>query len=459
VKPLCVAILILAGAAAAQTTPNPLVPPATRVLNCNTSGCHAPIVEHKVLHGPAAIAACDACHEYQDPAAHSFVMKRQGSALCTFCHVGADAKLALISHEPFAQGDCTGCHDPHGSHDSMLLKADTQAGLCARCHDGAIAGTHMHTPAAQGNCLGCHGAHGADHKGLLSREGRDLCMTCHEDTRQRMQTAAHAHDPATGDCLQCHDAHASDFEDHLRLAPRALCADCHEPILQMATHASVKHSAVLDGKACLNCHEPHASDHDGLLHDNPIGACLACHDKPIVLEDRTVAAVSEIESEGAVRHGPVAKGLCTGCHELHGSEHGMLLAANYSRNFYESFSLDHYALCFKCHAQELVLNPQTATETNFRNGEKNLHFVHVQQDRLGRSCRSCHATHASHSPLHVVDSVKFGQWELPLNFMQTDTGGSCNSGCHRPATYDRVNATPGILLNGAGVTPPPNPGG
>lgn len=442
--------LACAGAAWTQvggTTASPAtVPPTTRVQDCTTSGCHGPIIDHRVMHGPAAIAACTACHEYADPAAHAFVMKRQGSALCTFCHVGADSHLGLVAHKPFVEGDCTGCHDPHGSHDKMLLKAESQSALCARCHDGVIRGSHVHTPAMDGNCLSCHGAHGAEHKGLLNRAGRDMCLTCHQDTQDRMRAAAHPHEPAQGDCLQCHDAHGSDFEAHLLKAPRALCASCHEPQVMLATHAPFKHSAVLEGRSCLNCHQAHASDHDGLLHDNPIASCMSCHSEPIVLEGRTIAAVSEIMAEGAFRHGPVRKDLCTGCHELHGSSHAMLLSANYTGNFYEPFSVDHYALCFRCHAQELVLNERTGTETNFRNGEQNLHFVHVNRDRLGRSCRSCHATHASQSPLHVVDSVKFGQWELPLGFTQTESGGSCNSGCHRPATYDRLMATEGIQM-------------
>lgn len=434
------AILIMAIAGGASGEPVP----TTRVLNCTTAGCHSDITDHDVLHGPAAISACNACHEYDRPEDHTFVFKRRGAALCTFCHVGADTQLGLVGHQPFDQGDCTACHNPHGSTDRLFLRTRTQAELCAQCHQSP-AGAHMHTPAAEGNCMSCHGAHGAEHAGLLTRTGRDLCLTCHQDTRDRLREAVHPHEPAMGDCLQCHDAHASDFKDHLKMLPRALCGSCHEPQVMMAMHAPVKHSAVLEGDACLNCHQAHASDHDGLLHDEPISSCLSCHDKPIVLEDRTISAVSEIAQEGAFRHGPVRKDLCTGCHELHGSEHSALLAANYTMNFYESFDLSHYDLCFKCHAKELVLHERTATETNFRNGDLNLHYMHVNMDRQGRSCRSCHATHASQSPLHVVDSVMFGQWELPLNFMQTETGGSCNSGCHRPATYDREAPTEGII--------------
>jgi hypothetical protein len=37
----------------------------------------------------------------------------------------------------------------------------------------------------------------------------------------------------------------------------------------------------------------------------------------------------------------------------------------------------------------------------------------------------------------VADSVKFGEWSLPVNYTRTPTGGSCAPGCHKPEPYDR----------------------
>jgi hypothetical protein len=61
----------------------------------------------------------------------------------------------------------------------------------------------------------------------------------------------------------------------------------------------------------------------------------------------------------------------------------------------------------------------------------------VNKEDRGRSCRACHATHASAHPLHVRDSVPYGKWEMPINFKQTSTGGSCSPGCHKEQSYDR----------------------
>jgi len=54
-----------------------------------------------------------------------------------------------------------------------------------------------------------------------------------------------------------------------------------------------------------------------------------------------------------------------------------------------------YDLCFQCHEKELVLSEKTASLTNFRDGDENLHFIHVNRESKGRSCKSCHNVHGS----------------------------------------------------------------
>ncbi len=136
-------------------------------------------------------------------------------------------------------------------------------------------------------------------------------------------------------------------------------------------------------------------------------------------------------------HGPVGQKDCRGCHSIHGSEHFRLLAKEYPPQFYAPFSKDNYELCFSCHPESLVLTRETDNLTNFRNGNLNLHYLHVNKSRRGRTCRSCHATHASNLPKHIRASVPYGKWELPVGFTKSETGGNCKSGCHLPKDYDR----------------------
>jgi len=79
--------------------------------------------------------------------------------------------------------------------------------------------------------------------------------------------------------------------------------------------------------------------------------------------------------------------------------------------------------------------------TKFRNGKKNLHFVHANKAVKGRTCRACHEVCAecqsSGFPKHVVESVGFSYWKMPMNFIPNANGGSCAPGCHGENQYTR----------------------
>ena len=126
--------------------------------------------------------------------------------------------------------------------------------------------------------------------------------------------------------------------------------------------------------------------------------------------------------------------------------------------FYQGFALDKYDLCFSCHDKQLVLNEQAKGLTGFRNGEQNLHFVHVNKSDKGRSCRACHETHASVQPRHIRDSVPYGQWQMPINFKKIETGGSCAPGCHKPFGYDREKPVDNSVPAAPTTVPTNSPG-
>ena len=142
-----------------------------------------------------------------------------------------------------------------------------------------------------------------------------------------------------------------------------------------------------------------------------------------------------------VLHGPINKGTCTPCHDPHGSAESKLLVKSFSADFYAPYSDKEYELCFSCHKRDLLRFPETSFATGFRDGERNLHYLHVNKKEKGRSCKLCHAIHGGPNPKLVAESAPFGKWELPLKFIKTDTGGACSPGCHKPYNYDRQ--TPG----------------
>jgi hypothetical protein len=75
--------------------------------------------------------------------------------------------------------------------------------------------------------------------------------------------------------------------------------------------------------------------------------------------------------------------------------------------------------------------------TNFRDGDRNLHFLHVNKEKRGRTCRACHEVHASAYPLQLREKVPYGKWMMPLNYKKRESGGSCHPGCHELEAYDR----------------------
>ena len=154
--------------------------------------------------------------------------------------------------------------------------------------------------------------------------------------------------------------------------------------------------------------------------------CETCHNKALFKGKRV--------------HAPVAKGDCTSCHAPHGSEYPDLLKSAFPAEFYLAYDGANYALCFGCHNRDLALDRLTGVQTNFRDGLRNLHTLHVNNPVKGRTCRTCHAPHASRQPMLIKDRVPgFGKWEVPISYKKTATGGTCVAGCHQPRSYDRFH--------------------
>ncbi|MEJ2649492.1 MAG: cytochrome c3 family protein [Sedimentisphaerales bacterium] len=197
-------------------------------------------------------------------------------------------------------------------------------------------------------------------------------------------------------------------------------------------------TAVTEKDGCTHCHTPHASTVKYLLAKDAKDLCMTCHDKPLDMgNNETLPSFADEIKNKKYLHGPVADNDCSGCHVPHGSQYFRLLAKNYPPLFYAPFSKENYELCFSCHTESLVETPTTIELTDFRNGDENLHYLHVSKDPRGRTCRACHATHASDLPKNIRETVPYGMWELFIGFKKTDTGGSCTPGCHLPKAYDR----------------------
>jgi predicted CXXCH cytochrome family protein len=355
--------------------------------------CHAALVKQAVPHDP--VSECSTCHTQDKGNAHKFTPVAEGAALCTTCHEVAKATDKFV-HGPVAVGDCVTCHNPHGSANKRLLR----------------------TPGAK------------------------LCEQCHEDMTAKLASKRFAHAPVKTDCVGCHNPHASPIRYQLKAQGSALCLSCHKDTAKLIETSPVKHDAVSQGQACLTCHEPHAADVRPQLRAGSMTLCLTCHDRPM---DTAAGPIQDIKAWLTANpnlHGPIKQQDCVGCHKPHESEHFRLLKQDYPAKFYSPFDPKNYELCFTCHQPDLVRVERTTTLTGFRDGDRNLHFVHVNRTEKGRTCRACHEAHSSTEPKHLRKSVPFGSWSLPIKFQAAPDGGKCSPGCHVAFEYRRPARVP-----------------
>ena len=411
---------------------------------CSTAGCHADLGERKHVHGPVELERCTACHAevpggtpLQPGPAHRFDLVEADAFLCFECHEKIGERSVV--HEPIKKRMCTVCHDPHGSDNSFFLRVSPVADLCFQCHrDTMRDDDEIHGPVAIGQCTACHDPHESDHPYRLVAEGPESCYICHNDKQHEFFTGNSAHPPIREDCGNCHDPHDSKHQYRLRKGVPNLCLSCHEDKQKHLEEVSVSHGAIDDPQSCLNCHLPHVAEFPHLLRDVPKNLCLGCHDRTLDTEFGRIKNMKAYLEEHEFHHGPIREGDCTACHNPHGDNNWRMLKHYFPARFYSGFDVENYALCFSCHQPMLALQEQTNALTGFRNADKNLHFVHVNKEKKGRTCRACHDFHATSGPKMVTDSTMFGQWTMSIGFEKTPTGGSCAPGCHTKRGYDRI---------------------
>ncbi|MCP4217813.1 MAG: cytochrome C [bacterium] len=404
--------------------------------NCTTADCHKEFKKMKRVHAPAD-DDCTTCHVKTGK--HKFKFEDKAS-LCITCH--DDKKEGKQVHEAVASGECSDCHTHHGGNAKGMLKTKRVDELCFGCHDKEpMEKKFVHGPNASGKCTLCHDAHTSNHKPLLITAKTTICTRCHSD-KDFSGEGKHMHSPMKQGCSGCHSPHASDFKYQLHKSPDNLCGKCHQDVVKDAGAAQFKHKALQQDRECFNCHDAHGSQYENNLRLSPLKLCLSCHDKPLIGTDGKDYNINTIVTKNKYKHGPVEDGECSGCHSPHGSSYYKILKGSFPVKFYTPYDIKKYGICFQCHESELAHDKTTTTRTDFRDGDRNLHFVHVNLQK-GRTCRACHEIHAGTQEKHIREETPFGSWDIPIGFEKSDVGGSCAPGCHKPFKYkrDKVKGT------------------
>jgi predicted CXXCH cytochrome family protein len=128
------------------------------------------------------------------------------------------------------------------------------------CHDDIeedmASATSRHAPVSEGECTSCHSPHKSALDTLLLAPSPDLCLGCHEDVKEKLETQRQ-HDPVAEDCLNCHQPHLASHSPLIDQTIQELCAECHdaEEDSFQESHIHIE-AAVMN---CVSCHAPHAS--------------------------------------------------------------------------------------------------------------------------------------------------------------------------------------------------------
>lgn len=395
------------------------------------------------MHAPVKAKDCTACHVQKNMVhpilgGKSWDLVAKVPNLCVKCHTPFGKKNVV--HPPVKEGECLGCHKPHGGSGRFLLDvSEDQTDLCVGCHDSTpFKQKFMHGPVAVGSCTKCHAPHEAAEKALLNAPVRNVCLTCHSNLATSLKEAKIIHKPVgEGPCTVCHNPHGSSVNKLLKKKMPDICLDCHVKMSKKLAGVKVPHKPILQESSCASCHAPHYSQDKGLLPFSEMETCLFCHGTG-KLGTPPLRNIKKDLDKKKFLHGPINKGECKACHDPHGSDNFRMLRGSYPAEIYVPYVDGIYGSCLGCHEKNLLKYAETTIYTGFRNGNRNLHYVHVSNKRKGRTCRVCHEPHASDGEKLInKEGAKFGAWKIPVNFVISPTGGSCAPGCHRAFKYDR----------------------
>jgi predicted CXXCH cytochrome family protein len=392
------------------------------------------------------------------------------------------------------QLQCTTCHDPHEDRNRKFLRMeDRAAALCAGCHrqrnwtDSTHANslatwrgvganpwpTTPYSTVADNGCENCHRPHAAPHPPRLlgNAEERGVCLACHNGSVAANNFEAELLKPSAHPIMASNWTHEP-REDPYTMPRHVACTDCHNPHQVVGTPgtppaasgrlrgvrglnlagASVT-EATQEYEVCLKCH--------GVRDQATIGIIRSDNTRNIRLKISTgnpsyhpVAAVGRNTTITGFETGYSSASViyCTDCHNNdewtptgtrprgpHGSRYAPLLERNYETNDFSSESYQTYAICYKCHNRDFLIDDRAHT---FR------HEKHVVDKQA--PCAACHDAHGSRQNVRLINFmlrdpagrtvVSPSQNQGRLEYISLGQGsGQCYLRCHgrnhEPETY------------------------
>ncbi|MEW8030159.1 MAG: cytochrome c3 family protein [Candidatus Thiodiazotropha sp.] len=379
---------------------------------------------------------------------------------------------------------CTSCHDPHDDSNGKFLTVENRGGaLCTTCHYNIThwqQSAHSRSVATwngippepwpdselftvyENACNNCHKTHkaGGGERILKHAAEEENCMPCHNGNVANLDMEAAFRKISTHPIRDTTGVH--DPAEPVVVESRHIeCEDCHNP------HAASSGSGIVPG-AIVGVRGVSLSglETEAIAHEYEI--CFRCHgdsfNKPTartarqieqlnVREEFSLANPSYHPVAGIGRNQDVPSLLspytvnstigCIDCHDNdsstaaggmgpngpHGSNYPPILQMQYETLDNTPESPAAYALCYKCHDRNSILNDESFTT----------HRLHIADERT--PCNACHDPHGvsatQGNSLNNTDLINFDISIVQPNSMGNlrfeSTGkfsGNCYLMCH-----------------------------
>lgn len=341
---------------------------------------------------------------------------------CTTCHDPHNNQLGNFLRETdLRSAICLSCHQMAGWQ--RCAHALSPAPVTGRAVDPAERLPYSNV--AENACTNCHKIHSArePERLLRFRLEEDNCLNCHSGGVARFNIASELMKPSAHNPRDFRGIH--DPTEDIRVARRHVeCVDCHNP------HAAGNETISLEGRPTAGLIGNTLRFVTGVARGGrPVEVskfeyevCFKCHAggsferRQTVIPRQITQTNTRLEFQPSnpsfhpvigPRNNPDVTSLlppwntssiirCTDCHNSdqaanggpasgpkgpHGSIYEPLLIANYSTRDYTLESAQSYALCYRCHDRQTVLNDDSFP----------LHRVHVVNGRA--PCSACHDAH------------------------------------------------------------------
>jgi len=391
----------------------------------------------------------------------------------------------IVALDTTKQMQCTSCHDPHDNRFRKFLRLEDRGGaLCTACHrlrnwpPSAHAtstspwrgtGTNPwpnspYTTVLDNGCQNCHRPHGAPRppRLLSSVQERSVCLVCHSGSVAAKNLDPEFLKPSN------HPIASGDWTHDPRENPSAMprhvtCADCHNPHQVSSTPATpplasgrlrgirgvnlsggIVNEATNEYEVCLKCHGVQDQTGPGIVRqDNSRNIRLKIN--PSNPSYHPVATAGRNTTTRGFEPGYSTASIvyCIDCHNNdewtqtgmrprgpHGSRYTPILEREYQANDPSVESFQTYALCYKCHNRDFLINDLANTFPHKR---------HVRDQQA--PCAVCHDGHGSRQNIGLVNFmlrdrtgktvVTASRTQRRLEFISLGPGrGSCYLECH-----------------------------